>query len=155
MPFWFFYSPGIIIISFMAPVTGPWWQCVLLASQWLIHSLGILSFPPWCIKQGQCHIGWCWLFHPPGITTWFWMHTFLSSIQVEAFPSDDILYHWFWSQRLVLPFHWNMDKSLDTALSCYAQQTGYLLTSLHHWLLVILSKLFPTIFVSPFGFVIF
>ena len=36
-----------------------------------------------------------------------------------------ILYHWFWSWRLILlPFHWNMDRSLDSALSCYAQQAG-------------------------------
>ena len=49
-----------------------------------------------------------------------------------------------------------MDRSLDTALSCYAQQAGcVLLSSLHHWFIFILSKWFPTISVDPYDLVIF
>ena len=43
-----------------------------------------------------------------------------------------------------------MDKSLDTAFSCYGQAGCLLLPGLHHW-----SKWFPTIFVDPYDLVIF
>ena len=49
-----------------------------------------------------------------------------------------------------------MDRSLDTAFSCYAQQAGcLLLPGLHHWFIFILLKWFPTIFVDPYDLVIF
>ena len=80
------------------------------------------------------------------------MDTSLFSIQKRASLS---LYCWFWSWRLtLLPFHYHMDRSLDTA--CYAHQAGgLLLPSLHHWFIFILSKLFPTISVDPYDIVIF
>ena len=86
-----------------------------------------------------------------------YMDTALSSTQQAAFFSLTSLYHWFWSWRLILlPLHWNLDRSLDTALICYVQQAGCLpLPSLNHWLIFILSKWCPTISVSPFGLVIF
>ena len=49
-----------------------------------------------------------------------------------------------------------MDRSLDTALSCYAQQAGcVLLSSLRHWFIFIFSKRFSTISVDPYDLVIF
>ena len=49
-----------------------------------------------------------------------------------------------------------MDKSLESALPCYAQQAGcLLLPGLHHWFILILSKWFSTIFVDPYDLVIF
>ena len=48
-----------------------------------------------------------------------------------------------------------MDRSLDVTVS-YAQQAGgLLLPSLHHWLIFLLYKSFPTISVDTFDLVIF
>ena len=84
------------------------------------------------------------------------MDTYLFSIQQAASLSLTILYRWVWSWRLtLLPFYLDIDRSLDTALFYYAQQAGcILLTSLHHWFIVILSKKFPTIYVDPYDLVI-
>ena len=58
-----FHPPEIIYISFMVPLTGPWSRWVMLASLCKFHPPGIFSFPPFHVKQGEVHIGWCWL--PP------------------------------------------------------------------------------------------
>ena len=147
MPFWLFHPPGSIFIFFMVPFTGPWSHWMLLASLWLFHPPGIFSFPPWSVQQGHgsywTMLTSLWLFHPPGINSCFCMDTSLFSIQQAASLSLTILYHWFWLWRLILlPFHLNMDRSFDTAFSCYAQQAGCLLLSgLHHWFIFILFKM--------------
>ena len=63
------------------------------------------------------------------------MDNALSSIQQAASFSLTIFYHWFLNWRLIFyPFHCDLDRSLNTALSCYVQQAGcLLLLSLHHW----------------------
>ena len=71
----------------------------------------LVSFPPWCVQQGQGHIGqyWLplWLCHRPGISFCFSMDTSLFSIQQTASLS---LYRWFWtlpatpSSQVVLSF---------------------------------------------------
>ena len=62
--------------------------------------------------------------------------------QAISFPLT-IFYHWFLNGRLIFfPFHWNLERSLNTALSYYIQQAGcFLLFSLHHWLFFMLMMM--------------
>ena len=71
----------------------------------------------------------------PGIISFLDMDNAFSSIQQAASISLNIFYHLSLNWRLIFyPFHWNFDRSLNTALSCYVQQADCLLRlSLYHW----------------------
>ena len=92
--FWIFHQSGSIFISFMVPLTGPWSQCVLLASFWQFHPPGIFSFPSIVCSKGSS-LYWMmltfpWIIHPPGITSYFFIDTFIypSSMQIlSSLPS--------------------------------------------------------------------
>ena len=60
-------------------------------------------------------------FPSPGIISFFYMDNALSSNRQADFFSLTIFYHWFLSWRLIFyPFHWTLDRSLNTFLLCPA-----------------------------------
>ena len=71
------------------------------------------------------------------------MDSAISSIQQVASFSLTIFYHWFLTWRLMFyQFHWNLDRSINTALSFYVQKLCCLLLfGLHNWFFFILMMI--------------
>ena len=156
---WLFHPPGIISVSLMVPSIGQknigrCWP----PSDNSIHQESFLSHP-WRVQQGQGHIGWCWLPSdisvPRELPLAFAWALLISPSSRQLFSLLPSFITGSGAGDSFLPFHWSLDKILDTALSCFVQQAGcLLLSSLHHWSICIMSKWFPTISVGTHCLVI-
>ena len=116
-----FYPAGIISFSFCLSSQHGQSHWVLLASLRLFHQPGIfsLSYMVYSMGSGRYLVTLIsfLIFHPPGIISFFYMDNSLSSIHQASSFLLTIFYNCFLNWRLICyPFHWILDKSLNTAL---------------------------------------